>query len=179
MHSEPTDTENVQEQEVNRRTFLSWLIVAVGGFITAVLGIPVAAAAIAPALKGGKGTEVSAGPANSFPVGEPKAATVTITIADGWVQNQQDRGIWVIAKGNNDFTVFNGRCVHLGCAYSWVPATKEFDCPCHGGRYSITGEVLGGPPPRPLDTLQWRVDQGNLLVNYEDFRLGIPQKEEA
>lgn len=172
------DEEN-REQVVTRRTFLSYVNVAIGGFITALLGVPLIGSAIVPALTKSQGNQVNAGPISGFPVGEPKAVNVTITIKDGWVSSQEDRGIWVVKKSETDFTVFNGRCVHLGCAYAWNPQAKEFQCPCHGGRYTLAGQVVGGPPPRNLDTLTWKVDGGNLTVAYEDFRLGIPQKEAA
>ena len=42
----------------------------------------------------------------------------------------------------------------------------------------LDGKVVGGPPPRPLDTLDWRVEGGNLVVDYRDFLLGVPEKEE-
>ncbi len=167
------------EKQVDRRTFLSWVIVGIGGFITAAVGIPLVGSLVLPALRENKSSEASAGPVTNFPIGEPKAATVTVTRSDGWIQQKEDRGIWVIRKSENDFTVFNGRCVHLGCAYSWLPAQKEFLCPCHAGHYSIDGQVTGGPPPRPLDTLPWRIDGGNLLVEYQDFLLGVPQKVSA
>jgi menaquinol-cytochrome c reductase iron-sulfur subunit len=167
------------EKQVDRRTFMNWVIAGIGAFITAAVGIPLVGAAIMPALKKSRSNEVSAGPVTNFPLGEPKSASVTITRSDGWVEAKEDRGIWVVRTGEYDFTVYNGRCVHLGCAYSWVPAQNQFVCPCHGGHYTLDGQVTAGPPPRPLDTLQWRVDQGNLIVRYEDFRLGIPQKEMA
>jgi Rieske Fe-S protein len=36
--------------------------------------------------------------------------------------------------------------------------------------------VLGGPPPRPLDTLPVKVEDGVLYAEYQDFRLGVPDK---
>jgi menaquinol-cytochrome c reductase iron-sulfur subunit len=165
------------EREVSRRTFLTYVNVAIGAFIAAILGIPTIGAAIAGAFSQSQTNQVSAGPVSGFQVGQPKAVTLTITIKDGWVQSQDDKGIWVVKKSDTDFTVYNGRCVHLGCAYSWNPTDKLFECPCHGGRYTIEGQVVAGPPPRSLDTLMWNIAQGNLVVNYEDFRLGIPQKE--
>ncbi len=172
------DEESAQK-EVTRRTFFSYVNVAIGGFIAAILGVPLIGAAVVPALSKGHANQVNAGPVNNFNVGEPKSVDVTITVKDGWIASQEDRGIWVVKRSDNDFTVFNGRCVHLGCAYAWNPQAKEFQCPCHGGRYTIDGKVVGGPPPRPLDTLNWKADGGNLVVAYVDFRLGIPQKEEA
>jgi Rieske Fe-S protein len=171
--------ENQAEREVGRRTFLSYVNVAIGGFIAALLGIPVIGAAVAGAFSQGQTNQVSAGPVSGFQTDQPKAVTVTVTTKDGWVQSNEDKGVWVIKKSDTDFAVYNGRCVHLGCAYSWNPTDKLFECPCHGGRYTIDGKVVAGPPPRPLDTLQWKVDQGNLVVDYKDFRLGVPEKETA
>lgn len=45
-------------------------------------------------------------------------------------------------------------CTHLGCIIKWQPKEARFFCPCHAGIFSPTGQVLGGPPPRPLPTLK-------------------------
>ena len=173
MHSDTA------ERQVSRRTFFSYVIVAVGGFVTAATGIPLIGSLILPTLRKRTPGWVSAGALSEFPVGQPRAVTVTVTSRDGWMEKSEAKGVWVVRHGQDSFTVFNGRCVHLGCAFSWQEAQKEFLCPCHGGRYSLDGKVLGGPPPRPLDTLEWRVEQGNLMIQYQDFRLGVSQKEVA
>ncbi|MBD1936812.1 FAD-dependent oxidoreductase [Microcoleus sp. FACHB-68] len=37
-------------------------------------------------------------------------------------------------------------CSHATCIVHWNNTEKSWDCPCHGGRYSPTGQVLNGPP---------------------------------
>ena len=54
---------------------------------------------------------------------------------------------------NHNLHCVNPSCTHIHCTVSWNTAEKSWDCPCHGARYSYTGEVLNGPATRGLEII--------------------------
>ena len=54
-------------------------------------------------------------------------------------------GANILESAKNLLTLTPKRCPHLGCALKWNPAEHTWDCPCHGSRFSESGELLEGP----------------------------------
>ncbi len=76
-----------------------------------------------------------------------------------------DRSV-AVANVEGDPVAFDDTCTHQGCSL----AEGELDgtvveCPCHGGRFDVmTGEVVSGPPPEPVDVFEVREEGGELQV---------------
>jgi glycine/D-amino acid oxidase-like deaminating enzyme/nitrite reductase/ring-hydroxylating ferredoxin subunit len=51
---------------------------------------------------------------------------------------------------NGDLHIVNTTCTHMGCELNWNEAEKSWDCPCHGSRFNIDGEILTGPAVHQL-----------------------------
>jgi len=62
------------------------------------------------------------------------------------------------------FVALSAVCTHLGCIVKWVSDKGEFLCPCHGGQFSTSGQVLGGPPPKPLENYPVEVVDQDIMV---------------
>jgi menaquinol-cytochrome c reductase iron-sulfur subunit len=85
-------------------------------------------------------------------------------LREGWHTRIVEENVWVRKKSDGSFLVFNTHCTHLGCSVSWDASKKQFACPCHGGRYDVDGYRTAGPPPRPLDRYETRIDNNTLII---------------
>lgn len=56
-------------------------------------------------------------------------------------------------------------CTHLTCTVRYDGETGTLFCPCHNGRFDLSGNVLSGPPPRPLETYTVEVSGPDIIVS--------------
>lgn len=70
----------------------------------------------------------------------------------------------IIHPNEQELLALSAICTHLGCIVKWSDSKKEFFCPCHGGRFDMRGNVLGGPPPAPLVSFTVRVEDEYIVI---------------
>ncbi|MBI4401777.1 MAG: ubiquinol-cytochrome c reductase iron-sulfur subunit [Nitrospirae bacterium] len=163
---------------LERRGFVVGLTGTIIAAIGAVVGIPLVGYTILPALRKRPETWTDAGPVAELVHGQPRELRVLQTVSDGWLKGTVAKSVWAVKQATGEVLVYSGLCTHLGCGFRWNPQTQQFQCPCHTAAFALDGRVLGGPPPRPLDTLPAKVENGRLLVIYKEFKAGAVAKIE-
>jgi cytochrome b6-f complex iron-sulfur subunit len=58
--------------------------------------------------------------------------------------------IMVIRVSDTQVVAVSAICTHAGCSMDYLADQDQIDCPCHGSRFSTTGQVLRGPAIRAL-----------------------------
>jgi menaquinol-cytochrome c reductase iron-sulfur subunit len=150
--------------DLSRRGFYAVAIQGFGALITAALAIPAALYLLVKPKAKKAGQWVEAGEIAQFQPHKPEEVVFRRTRVDGWRVFTEKTTAWVIKTDDQNVTAFAPQCTHLGCAYHWDDAQKNFLCPCHTSTFSADGKVLSGPAPRPLDRYDLRVDNGKLLL---------------
>jgi Rieske Fe-S protein len=57
----------------------------------------------------------------------------------------------VVRAPDGEFRAYNAVCTHLDCTVQYKADTSQIWCACHNGVYDLGGNVVSGPPPRPLE----------------------------
>ena len=90
------------------------------------------------------------------------ATTSQIPVGSGMIFTSQQ--VVVTQPVSGEFKAFSAVCTHMGCIVNQI-SNGTIDCPCHGSQYSIkTGDVVGGPAPKPLPAKQIKVTGDNIFL---------------
>lgn len=73
---------------------------------------------------------------------------------EGKVVKYENEKLAIYKDLQGNITAVNPTCTHLKCEVGFNRTELSWDCPCHGARYSIEGEVLNGPADLPLEKVQ-------------------------
>ena len=74
------------------------------------------------------------------------------------------RPFWIIRTDSGEAVALSAVCTHRRCILKFVPQAGRLECPCHGGAFDLNGNVLFGPPPRPLESLSVSIKGGRVYV---------------
>ncbi|MEO8091174.1 MAG: ubiquinol-cytochrome c reductase iron-sulfur subunit [bacterium] len=142
---------------------------AVGGLAGLAVILPAVGFALAPVFESPEEHWEGVGDVGDFGPDAYSQAVITVVDAIG----EAGKTTVYVRQGNPEinpdetleqYIAISTRCAHLGCPVRFVPASSTFICPCHGGVYDFEGKVIGGPPVRPLDRFQTRVNGDQLEI---------------
>jgi Rieske Fe-S protein len=135
------------EDEVTRREFVRYLVLASGGFAAGGVGV---------ALWSSLRSVNHGAPRPIVPLARVPEETAYLFR----YPTNADPAILVHLAGG-DLRAFSQKCTHLGCVVYWNPQNAQMDCPCHEGEFDAhTGAVISGPPQRPLGRIDVEVRNG-------------------
>jgi menaquinol-cytochrome c reductase iron-sulfur subunit len=163
--------------ETTRREFFGRAIGTIIGLIGIGLSVPLLGYAIFPTLKKREESWSEVGTVDELAVNRPKEFEVVYSVKSGWMTSDSVRSVWAFRTPDGEVVAYSPICPHLGCGYRWESERGEFLCPCHNSVFDLSGRVLAGPAPRPLDTLPIRLDGKRLFVQYRQFKPGISKKQ--
>jgi len=147
-----------------RRAFHLAVIYILGALIGIALAIPTLMYLLLPARTRKQSGWVDAGDVSQLTPGTPVQMSFQQSRVDGWRVLTEKRTAWVVKTPDNKIVAFGPQCTHLGCAYHWDEGVKQFECPCHTSFFSLEGQVISGPAPRPLDRYVTRIQDNRLQV---------------
>ncbi|HEU4869564.1 MAG TPA: Rieske (2Fe-2S) protein [Pyrinomonadaceae bacterium] len=69
----------------------------------------------------------------------------------------------LVRTADGAFHAYGQKCTHLSCPVYYSRDHQRLECPCHEGAFNAaTGDVLYGPPPRALDSIEVEIRDGQV-----------------
>ena len=123
----------------NRRDALTWILGTWGVGVMGAVLYPILRFLAPPDIPEAASLTVSAGRASDL---KPNTGRLVPFGAEPAI---------VIRLANGELKAFTAVCTHLSCTVQYRPDLQQIWCACHGGTYDLSGRVVSGPPPAPLE----------------------------
>jgi Rieske Fe-S protein len=140
-------------QAPKRRSLLSWLL---GGGVAASLAsffYPVVRFLNPPYITEAPVDEVSGGKVDDL---KPNS---------GKIIKFGNKPALLVRVSETEWKAFSAVCTHLNCTVQYQDTTHLIWCACHNGMYDLTGRVVSGPPPKPLEEYAVRVRGDEVVIS--------------
>ncbi len=73
---------------------------------------------------------------------------------EGRVVQFDGRQVGLYRDGQGRLHGVSPACSHIKCSLAWNGAERSWDCPCHGSRFGVDGNVLTAPARKPLQQVE-------------------------
>jgi cytochrome b6-f complex iron-sulfur subunit len=142
----------VDEQPSERRSFFGRLFKAVLG-LWGVAFFGVVASYLKTPTRTGEEKARRVGPLSELEIGQARFVA------------HKSSPFWIIRAAGDQLIALPATCTHLRCVLQWEKESGRLVCPCHAGAFDLNGNVLAGPPPRPLQPLRVETKGGIIYVD--------------
>ena len=152
------------ESKINRRQFMSIFTGIVASVIGVGMAIPALAYIIGPSFRRKEENWIKVGSTTKVVLGTPTLFKAKITRQDGWIASDEEISTYLLTDDGQTFIALSSICTHLGCRIRWNDEREQFHCPCHVGIFDRQGNVVSGPPPRPLDRYRTMINGEEIFI---------------
>lgn len=164
--------EHARPPSVERRRFLRAFVLGAGAAAGSSVLVPWTALFVTPLEPDDPEAWQAVGVVDGFEIGTTVKVVYRDLQALPWAGYASRNAAWVRRDAADRFSAFTSYCTHVGCAVRWEEGAQLFLCPCHGGAFHADGSVAAGPPPRPLDRLPVRIQDGRVEIR----AIGLPEQ---
>lgn len=138
--------------QITRRSLADYLLGAGLAALAGTVLYPILRYLIPPPVK-----EIAAGSIVAAKVGELKPNSAKIFLFGG-------KPAILVHTPEGAYRAFSAVCTHLSCTVQYRPDLGHIWCACHDGHFDLNGQVLAGPPPRPLAAFGVTVKEVDIVV---------------
>ena len=155
MHtnSAPDHILNSNLPSPQRRSFLSKALVVIGTLFAGLVLYPMLQFLKQPLARGGTVNRVAA------------AKISEMTNDSAKIFRFGSAPAMLVRTPEGELKAFTAVCTHLDCTVQYVKGKRHILCACHNGKYDLNGQVLSGPPPRPLEEFKVFVEGEDIIVS--------------
>lgn len=150
-------------RDLTRRAFLNLGIQLWAAVIGLIFAVPIVGYVLGPLFRHRPYVWRTAGYVGDLPYLAPRKFIVHFPSQNSWQTEGLPFTVYAVKLRNGHVMAISNICTHMQCPVRWDAARGTFLCPCHGGLYSVTGENIGGPPPKPLSQWVHHVDSNHYL----------------
>src|SRR5215470_4333080 len=136
-----------------RRSFVEWIL---GGGLFASLS-----SFVYPAIRFLKPPEVPEAVVNETSAGK----VADLKPNSGKIVKFGAKPVLLMRLGESEWRAYSAVCTHLNCTVQFDEAKRAIWCACHNGLYDVSGQVVGGPPPRALEPYTVHVRAGEIIIS--------------